>query len=538
MTKSWHKRIDYEQLGLEALRETRDQQLALEIGGMEIQTLQHRLEPALCRIEGEIRETEGHVEALVDQLYNRPDQPSDTRILAKNVLLLINLLLLLPVLIASAAGHSVTFHLFGMGLLLAAVLGVSLTAVIAGAGHFAFTRVFDKHKLLSSLVILAAFAACFLALYDLARARGALLDYFQSQQEPDNFVEDATFTAQKPVSSPEQEQSEGQEAQGMLRSALIKMMLAADVILGMLLAMAIRLKTDEDRLAWREIKNSKGRLADLLKEQRGLRAQVEIAQRQFLKGVWLGRRKYQRRQHLPYFRAALTVPVFLTSVLAAHAQSNVKRLEGSLLDVSGSVAKKTGTSELYQEYLFGAKKLLQTEPPESRVWVFVISTESFGSVQSILKGWTPSAPGVFRENLNRARNQLVAAFEDKASELSPVAAGTDIIGGLWRVKAAFESVNTDHVVREVFIFSDMMNESQEFAMPALVATGSTKMIEYVKQQGLLVPMSGYRVYVYGATTMGMTPQTWNRVKEFWQRYFREAGAELVVYSAETTVERK
>lgn len=84
----------------------------------------------------------------------------------------------------------------------------------------------------------------------------------------------------------------------------------------------------------------------------------------------------------------------------------------------------------------------------------------------------------------------------------------------------------------------MMNESANLNMPALMPTGPEKMIEWVKANGLMVPLAGYRVYVVGASPAGLNPQAWNALKTFWTLYFREAGAELVSYSAECSVERE
>lgn len=99
------------------------------------------------------------------------------------------------------------------------------------------------------------------------------------------------------------------------------------------------------------------------------------------------------------------------------------------------MGKGGANSDLFREYLFSVKKLLLTEPPNSRVWVSVITTESFGSVRSLVKGLTPEARGVFTDDLNRARHQPAANFEAKSAGLTPTAAGTDIIGGLWQLKA-------------------------------------------------------------------------------------------------------
>src|ERR1019366_1421019 len=177
------------------------------------------------------------------------------------------------------------------------------------------------------------------------------------------------------------------------------------------------------------------------------------------------------------------LPILLVALFLAtpplFAQT-INHHEGILIDVSGSIGKGGANADLFREYLFAVKKLLLTEPPNSRVWISVITTESFGSVRSLVKGWTPDAQGVFTDNLNRARHQLAGSFEAKSAQLSPTAAGTDIFGGLWQLKALLESGSkgsSDAVSKTIWIFSDMMNESASLNMPALLPAGLEKMIE-------------------------------------------------------------
>jgi hypothetical protein len=75
-------------------------------------------------------------------------------------------------------------------------------------------------------------------------------------------------------------------------------------------------------------------------------------------------------------------------------------------------------------------------------------------------------------------------------------------------------------------------------MPALIPTGVEKMMQVARANGMIVPLAGYRVYIYGASTMGLSPEAWNTIKAFWVAYFRAAGAELVVYSSEAVIDRK
>jgi hypothetical protein len=74
-------------------------------------------------------------------------------------------------------------------------------------------------------------------------------------------------------------------------------------------------------------------------------------------------------------------------------------------------------------------------------------------------------------------------------------------------------------------------------MPSLLPTGPEQMLERAKANGLIVPLAGYKIYVYGATPNGLSPQAWLAVKAFWTMYFAAAGAELVSYSAECDVQR-
>ena len=224
----------------------------------------------------------------------------------------------------------------------------------------------------------------------------------------------------------------------------------------------------------------------------------------------------------------------------AHAQT-IERYEGILIDSSASIARGKAKNELFHEYLTSTKKLLLTEPANSRVWVSNIATDSFGEADEIVKGWTPDARGVFTDALNRARHQLAAGFEGKSKTMTPTSSGTDIFGGLWHMKTVFESTPksdaSQSLPKTIWIFSDMMNETQEFPMSTWLTLGPERMLERAKEKGLVVPLEGYRVYIYGASPSGLTPQEWTTLKKFWHLYFSTAGAELSGYSAESDVHR-
>jgi hypothetical protein len=150
----------------------------------------------------------------------------------------------------------------------------------------------------------------------------------------------------------------------------------------------------------------------------------------------------------------------------------IESYEGILIDTSVSIAKGKANNQLFHEYLSSTKKLLLTEPANSRVWVSSIAKDSFGGVQEAVKGWTPDARDEFTDDLNRARNQLAARFDAKSRTMTPTSSGTDIFGGLWHPKTLFKSAPksdaSQSFPKTIWIFSDMMNETQEFPMPTLL----------------------------------------------------------------------
>jgi hypothetical protein len=530
---------DFEELGYRTMVETGDELITKDICGLHIHAFADELKPEISRLSSAIQQTKGRRQALWSHLYDRHVPVSDAAMLGLAIAAFILAVMILVASVASVGGHAMTFYLFGFGLPISLILGVALTGIATASGYQAYEKIFVHHKIAEVIVILSAFALCFWGLIQMAQARGTMVDKLATSASTKSFVDDPA--AEEPSAEPaHSEESPEQKVRNLLGSAMVKIMLSADIILGILLGLFTKIRTNEDFAAWHDLKKTATNSAALEKRSNELLSSIEIAKKRCMAGILRGKH-IQRRKCVPYHQALPLVLVALFLAASPVFGQTINHHEGILIDVSGSIGKGGANNDLFREYLFAVKKLLLTEPPNSRVWVSVITTESFGSVRSLVKGWTPDAQGVFTDDLNRARHQLAANFEAKSAGLSPSAAGTDIIGGLWQLKALLESGSkgsSDAVSKTIWISSDMMNESANLNMPALLPTGPEKMLERTKANGLVVPLAGYRVYVIGASPAGLSPQAWNTLRTFWTLYFREAGAELVSYSAECSVERE
>jgi hypothetical protein len=530
---------DFEALGYRTMVETGHELATRDICGLHLQAFADELQPEVSRISSAIQLVKGRQHALWSHLYDREEPVSDAAMLGVAVAAGLLGLMILVAVLASLAGHTMTFYLFGSGLPVSLILGVALTGITTAAGYQAYEKVLVHHKVAEIIVILAAFVLCFWGLLQMAQARGTMMDKLATPNSTKSFV-DGSAPEDTPAEPTRDNDSPEQKVRGLLGSAIVKIMLSADILVGIFVGLLVKIWTQEDFLAWQNLKKSTRELGVLETQLSELESSIEIAKKRCMAGI-LRAKHVQRKKCVPYHQA---LPMVLIAVVLAASPmfgQTINHHEGILIDVSGSIGKGGADSELFREYLFAVKKLLLTEPPQSRVWVSVITTESFGSAQSLVKGWTPDAQGVFTDDLNLARHQLAEGFEAKAAGLKPTAAGTDIIGGLWQLKALLESGSKgspDAISRTIWISSDMMNESANFNMPPLLPTGPEKMLERAKANGLVVPLHGYQIQVIGASTAGLTPQAWNTLRAFWTLYFRATGAKLVSYSAETSFARE
>jgi hypothetical protein len=535
------ERIDFEKLGYETMLQCGDdEERARQICGLRIYAVADELTPNRARLQSEIAENKNHGAALHARLYDRPEPVNDAAMLTHSRKVGRLRLFAAFAAIGCLGGNATTFYLFGFDSFITLLLAAGATVLPLVVGHAAYEQIVAKHRMLQIAVIALAVALGAMGLLRLAEARQLMVGRAAAAAAPTAPSHVDGAPTETPVRK-EQEAPDGAEAKvrEAFGGAMLCIMIAADLMLGFLVGRLGHMTTDEDYAAWQRLQEITKLVITLEEKMSELNAFIEIAQKLCAAGI-LRARNVQRNRKPPYHGAlAILLSLVFLSGGTAHAQA-IDHYEGILIDVSGSIGKRGAANDLFREYLTSTRKLLLGEPAKTRVWVSSISSDSFGGVREVVKGWTPEARGVFTDELNRARRELASSFEKNSSGMSAAAAGTDIFGGLWHLKALFESSSASGdrgASKTIFIFSDMVNETAEFQMPAILAMGPEKMLEQAKANELLVPLKGYKIHIYGASPRGLTPQAWLIVKNFWTMYFAAAGAELVTYSAECDVRR-
>lgn len=522
------RRAAYEQIGLAAILETRDLAAATQICELHLQALRNELEPEKARLQSTREDNAVKQRALTHALYERSFPVSDLEMIATRASLIFLSCAFVPTACVATAGNVVTLMMIGWELPWALASGVGISSVAIILGHVGLGPLL-KIKSLRVALSVVAMALFFAGLYQFAQVRGDLTGRGTTRDQAPPYVDGAVVQNSSPSDQPDEKSLE-QEVKASLGDALANFTISGDVLLSIMFATILAIRTDPDFSAWMTLKKLAKEDRKLERKLKEIEARINLAWCAMAIGLQRGMGILNQPPRPPYFKiaAALVLSLILGNNVAA--QPEPKCLQALLLDGSGSIGKQGQ----FRSYLFGIKAQLLNTPPECRLWAFMISTESFGSVPDIVKGWTPAARGIFTDELSKARAQLAAAFESKSQEFSPSSAGTDVIGGVFRARATLESVPSSRISKSILLWSDMVNETTDFNMPAMIPVGIDKMMELVKSKGLLADLKGYRVYVYGASTSGLTPHAWSTVREFWQKYFQEAGATLLVYSTEAT----
>lgn len=526
------KRFDWEKHGYQTMLECERGDESIEICGLHLHAYSDELQPKLTRLHSDLAHNQHHACALRELLYERAVPVNDAAMLTHSLKAAIYIILAVAASAASVASNVMMFLRLGWAVEWSALAALTITALPLAFGHLFYEKVVLGHKRIELALVLAIALLVAAAGYRFGQARQVTADASTDETAARSYVDDPATNDVSDIPRPEGVESKVKATFG---SALFLASIAAELSLGLLIGLYIEKRTDQDYTSWKELKEVHQHIADIEAGIAEVLANIEIAKKQCMAGI---RRAeiIKKRRHTPYHKVIAGLILLTVAVPSTLHSQTTERYEAILIDTSRSIARGRANKDLFQEYLHSAKRLLATEPPNTRVWVSAIGTDSFGGVSEILKGFTPDARGIFTDDLNRARQQLAVSFETKSSILSASESGTDIFGALWRVKAGFGSGEdhrpSDHSSRDIWIFSDMMNETKEFPMPRLLELGAERMLDRAKGNNLIVPLTAYKIHIVGASPMGLTPQQWITLRRFWKIYFATASGDLVSYSSD------
>lgn len=515
-------RVDFATRAQAVWEQTGDAEETKKIIGLELQSYGDRLKPEIAQKQKEAEGKRLQAGALVAQLYQRPIPVKDTSMIRLGRVLLFLWIVFAFGLCVALVGNAGTVYAFGFAIPLALLASAVLTVGVVVAGVIAFERLLHARPWLQTAIGLVSCVLVLWGLLQLVEARGAVMGTALTASS-ESFVDSPYIEEMTP---PDDQQADRQSLQEqvveLIEGANVKIAIAADLAVALLFALIAGIRHDEDYSSWCTLQRLPQTVIGLERQVEELFADFESQKKLALASILLCR--HFEKKPPPFLRVLPVIVALVVLPSTAMAQATTRR-EVILLDVSRS-------ADLFPEYMRCVRQMLQTTPPNSRLSLMMIASDSFGGADTVLRGWTPDARGVFTDGLARARQQLVREFDTRAKGIKPVAESTDIFGAIWKVHATFSSDSSKGPSREIVIFSDMVNAARGLSIAEMIAAGPHKVLESAKAKGLVAPLDGYRIFVYGASTSGMSPAAYQAIRTFWTLYFKAAGADLVRYSPE------
>jgi hypothetical protein len=200
------------------------------------------------------------------------------------------------------------------------------------------------------------------------------------------------------------------------------------------------------------------------------------------------------------------------------------------LDFTQSVAGKgyDGKTE-FEKNVEAACHLIAQLPPGTRFTVLGITDRSFSQPYLLLKRELPhdKGPLKFQDRIAIAKVQAASELRRLAVSSPHSIPHTDIFGAL----VVGADILSQAPGRKVLIlFTDMRQSTNELDFERATTISQTQALATVERRGLLARLRGVEVYALGVDGAGKSVAYWNSLRDFWEAYFRKAGANLKDYS--------
>jgi hypothetical protein len=201
------------------------------------------------------------------------------------------------------------------------------------------------------------------------------------------------------------------------------------------------------------------------------------------------------------------------------------------LDLTQSVAGRgyDGKTD-YEKNVDAACRLITQLPPGSQLTVFAITDKSFSQPYMLLRRELPTDKGPlqFQDRIAIAKAQGAAELRKLALSSPRSFTHTDIFGAL--ILAA-DILGQSNRRKALVLFSDMRESTSDIDFERLKTISQRETLATAERHGLIARLQHVDLYVLGVDGTGKPLNYWNSLRDFWEAYFRRAGADLKEYSA-------
>jgi hypothetical protein len=216
----------------------------------------------------------------------------------------------------------------------------------------------------------------------------------------------------------------------------------------------------------------------------------------------------------------------ITGVANAQALEVVIGLDFSQSDAAALRNRKTA----HEESVEAAARTLEALPAGTRFSVVGITDASFSKPLILLAGQIPKEHGSLGllDRIALSREKYGAALRRTAGMIPADAPSTDVLGAL--TLAADILRRSPSKRRILILYGDMRQSASPVNIERPVSVPTQTALRSAKAAHLLANLKDVDVYSYGVHADGKSVKYWRSLREFWEKYFLDAGANLRTFS--------
>jgi len=276
----------------------------------------------------------------------------------------------------------------------------------------------------------------------------------------------------------------------------------------------------------REMEHSIAQIASNIRELEVLPRKVA---NEFDRGVLAGPLSQVNPLLSPIAMIVVSIILILAIVAFAGAEERASQSTIVLLDLTGSSqgADYVNVTE-FQKNVAAVKDVIKKAEPGTHFRIVGITDQSFDKPFVIFDKTLSKEKGYFSEKTAKEKLLMMKNWDEL--KLEPSSKATDVFGALILASLMFEK---ECGQKNLIILSDMRNTNLiDMESAQVIHEGFIREIE---QRVLIASLKGVKVWALGVSTTNKPFQYWSSLKAFWQLYFEKAGAALVSFSFERSM---
>jgi hypothetical protein len=421
-----------------------------------------------------------------------------------------------------------------------AVLG--FTAATIGIGHYLLWKITDLFpdrdvKISSLFVIVTAFVLLFVAELNLGMVRNSIAD-FSMQMQRSNYIQDLGNPSGAGIVSG------ARDFYG--KSSRTFQIIITLMAIAFSLSSAVTFHEGFDRVTvdgkylydHGKLKFIRRKIIAISRDFKEFEVLPEISEAEFMRGALSVKEKHNPIESdgdtnrklwlgiLVYAFILFALLVFASFALGADSVITV-------VDFSGSSKEQDYKNiDEFQKNLKAVESLIIELQSGSEFMVVGITESSFRRPYILMNMRLGDDPGYFNEKLQAGKQHLINEWRNISKDLRPDAKASDIFGAI--ALAAYSLQVERNNSKVLILLSDMRHCNDKVDLERMTVIDEA-LINKVEKKILIPDLTGVKVYVIGAHTIGKDPRYYESLKQFWQQYFKRSGADLKLFTYERRI---